>query len=148
MFTKAYWLIEGRVLVTVYEGKVTRHDLERAMVIVYQMISKEGSPKGVHVISDGRKKTAIANTLKHPPTVRDITRKVHRHPRLRWSIIVDPDVDIVLAFILTSIAEAGNEKQRFVATMENAIEFLESIDPTLQFDVDDETDDNEDDENL
>ena len=119
------WLVPDRVVCGRVTDPMTAEHLEE-MTRTATGYLDAGAANGVHFLVDlqfRRRLVTLAN-------VRDIVYPVLSHPNLGWVVLYGMESDFIRVLIDT-LLRALRKSFRFMATREDAIAFLQTVDPTL-----------------
>jgi hypothetical protein len=116
------WLVEQRLILITFNGVLTQEDLFALSKDAFDMAEAGTAP--VHSISDGTHMTATE------VGIGDLKKVMgNRSTKSGWSVTVTPGrMDRFLASIANQLL---GMKSRHFATLQEAIDFLKDIDPTL-----------------
>ncbi|MCS6834400.1 MAG: hypothetical protein NZ750_00085 [Anaerolineae bacterium] len=120
------WFIENKVIMTTYKGTVTTDDLVQTADDILSMIDQSNSPM-VHTLVN------VSEIESYPTNVVQIvnsTRKAFAHPRYGWLILFG-DYNKTTIFILHMVASIMRLRVRIFPTLNETIDFLQTIDSTI-----------------
>lgn len=129
------WLIEGRLLRV--PGTTNREMMTYRNRLVLEAIERQGSKPMVHVLIDHRTSCTSGDEEAQPRSARDyildhdeIRERLLSNPLLGWVIsVATPNAGLKMAGTVTSQRDAY--RWRSVATMEEALDWLQQVDGTL-----------------
>ncbi|MGQ9907872.1 MAG: hypothetical protein ACUVS2_03450 [Candidatus Flexifilum sp.] len=119
------WIVEGRVTYWKYWGDYTHDDLVAWDADAVDML--EHLPDDVvfcHAIYD------MTEIRKMAPLRDYLALEARKHPKVGWTLIIG-SLGPVQRFILSAATQAMQVRTRFVASLDEAIELLRSVDATL-----------------
>jgi hypothetical protein len=116
------WTVTGRVLLVQFSGLLTPDDVQQ-MNTQAALLMEEALPPHVHVIVDGERVTKFASELMNIRMLRSLLGK---HPQVNWHIIVDPDPNPAMHFIGMAVFNLMRARLRVIATVDEAIAFLQT----------------------
>ncbi len=122
-----YWLLEHRVSYMQFEGAVTLDELREAITVWIDMLDASPDALLVHSVQDVGNITSFPSHLK---VVKDVVTPAHEHPRMGWVVTVNLN-DAIIRFLVTMVEKLTRSRQRFVDTPDDALAFLNQVDPLL-----------------
>lgn len=123
---ETYWMIEGRVSYFRYQGKITVDEIAVAAQTGIQMLESSDALL-VHTLQDGRE---ITDFPKNIGQILAVSREAQAHPQMGWGISVGL-LDPATRYIAGMVYKIARTRQRFISNMDDALDFLQSIDQTL-----------------
>lgn len=118
------WLVDERVTVGYYEGKVTIDDLKYSQDETEQMWDEVDS-RVIHGIMDMRYLTDYPTNLSE--LIRSI--KLFRNPRLGWVTLITHDT--IIRFLGGAVVQLSKARFRTFTNVEQCLQFLNEVDETL-----------------
>lgn len=116
------WIVQGRVLLVQFSGILTLEDVHQ-MNMQALVLMDEALPPHVDVIANGTFVTQFDRDLVN---VRNLRGSLGKHPMLNWHIIVDPDPNPAMKFLGSIVFKLLGARYRVMATVEEALEFLQA----------------------
>lgn len=118
------WLMENRVMVLRFEGVISDEDID--MMDEFVTRSYDNSPQPtVHLIADTRAIT-VQSSLK-----KTLRMKCVRHARRGWTITIGALHNTTSRFIVGAITSMFQIRHRDQEGLEEALEALQRVDPSL-----------------
>ena len=131
MFEKVRWHVDGRILITEFSGIVSLEDVKKSSKLAVMMINNEKQPPATHIIADVSDVSKLdASILKLHP-MREAITPLLSNPHIGWLVLVDPEPNHVMLFIIKTITELTSRRMRVVPTLQQALHFIDDIDPTI-----------------
>jgi hypothetical protein len=119
------WVLEQRVLFVRVEGHIIGEELIRLDDDVLTHMDQAGATGPVHFVEDVRGMTNA------PPLLVSLNLKLIRDPRLGWSISIGAVQNPWIRLVYQSLVVATGIHWRDASSLEQALEYLNRIDPTL-----------------
>lgn len=131
MFEKIYWYLDGRILMADFGGTASLEDVKKASKLALMMLNNENQPPMTHVIANVINVSNLdASILKLHP-MREAITPVLSNPHTGWFVLVDSEPDHVILFIIKTITELTSRRMRVVPTLQDALQFIDDIDPSI-----------------
>lgn len=131
------WYLKGRIIYT--PGTLDRDDMVERNRLTLALIEAEGEPPYVHVLIDHSCKEYKAEDLQDRARSlkyyvqlgeEEVRQKLLTHPLFGWVIsIATPTASLKMAGTVSS--QQRNYRWHSVSTLDEALEFLQSRDPSL-----------------
>lgn len=128
MIGDVYWQIAGRVLVVEFTGVITIDDVRKSNQRIRNLVESDGKAAMVHVISDARTRTDIHKELR---SLKNFKEASQTSDDTGWLIVVDPNPDIVLRFVVNTLSQLTSQRFRVMTSFDDATNFLYEMDATL-----------------
>jgi hypothetical protein len=128
MIGDVYWHIEGHVLIVEFSGVITLEDVRESNQRIGEMADSVAEGTGLHVIADARNRTEIHSELRSLKNFRDASAL---SDDIGWLIVVDPNPDIVLRFVVNTLSQLASQRFRVFTSFEDALDFLYDMVPGL-----------------
>jgi hypothetical protein len=126
---KVDWYVEKQVVFVQMWGKVAVEDYVNYFRDCHAAYDMSDRPM-VHVIVD-------ASRMVHNPNLLEIKRAMpkERHPREGWILsVVDGPANVLTRFVVNMVSNATNQRLRHFNNLNAAIEFLQNMDSTVDWD--------------
>jgi len=121
---KTKWLVEGRVILSVYTGDVTKPEYIDANNVMNRLLNQGQFP--VHVIIDHDDAESVPTNITETLTL--LTWLAHDN--LGWHLISRPRAEV--KFTSAVVSQANDNRYREFPDRIHALEFLEEIDDSLK----------------
>lgn len=122
------WLIEGQVIYTRSWGEGSEEDMRNTMTQTITLISSSSRPY-VHVVSDNRDLTSVPSMVVLAKVAREIPIPDHAG----WLVTVQT-ANPVLRFFTDVVTQIMGRRYRSFKTLGEALQFLKTIDETVEWD--------------
>lgn len=120
------WLLPDRVTYFKHSGVVTIEELAEAGERGIKMMESSPYPL-IHTIQDGRDIKEFPNNVVRLSVA---VRKANSHPKMGWMVTVNVG-DPLLRYVVTMFVKITQQRQKFAASVPEALEFLNNADMTL-----------------
>jgi hypothetical protein len=136
MVVEVRWHVQGRILYS--PGSVELEDIAARNAIVLEMIEQGGKPPLVHLIIDHTNRYTPEEIKNQPIRYahylkvdrNEVRERLLKNPLLGWVLsIAMPNIGLKTAAVVLS--QKDNYRWRNFNTLEEAFEFLETVDSTL-----------------
>lgn len=117
------WLVEQHLVYINVHGTTTVEDLRNYDDYALRVLDESPHPL-VHTIYDYSQAQIV------PPLQETVKMKAGKHPNVGWVIFVNMQ-DIMTRFILSTASQVFRLRFRSFKTLEEALEFIQSVDSTL-----------------
>jgi len=124
------WLVEQHLVYINVHGTTTVEDLRAYDEYALRVLDESPHPL-VHTIYDYSQEQIV------PPLQETVKMKAGKHPNVGWVIFVNMQdimtrfIDIMTRFILSTASQVFRLRFRSFKTLEEALEFIQSVDSTL-----------------
>ncbi len=130
------WFLKGRIAYS--PGSLMIEDLHNRYELLLALIDSEGQPPMIHTLIDHTDRYTVEELQAQPKKLKyyssfgdeEVRQKLHNHPMLGWIIsIATPGIALKMAGTVAS--QQRNYRWHSVATIEEALDFLQERDDTL-----------------
>lgn len=124
MTSKVEWLVEHRIILTTLSGLVRGADVPAFDQLINSHLD-ESPAKMVHYIGN-------VSALEKGPSFSEVRSFTFmKHPRFGWGIQVNAKGYLIARMITTLLTRLNNTPFREFTTMDEALNFLQSVDESL-----------------
>jgi hypothetical protein len=121
------WLIPNHIIIGRNMGDLTIEDIEDSTQALVNMLNSSSRPL-VHVLIDLTELESHPNKLK---PLAESSKAIFNHPKLGWLLLYG-NLNRFSKFLAQMFAQLSHIRFRIFTTDEEAIEFLKSVDVTLE----------------
>jgi len=121
-----YWVIPDQIKFVKYIDAVTLDDLARIANHNIKHLTQPDRTTQFHIINDLTQSTSNPSFLE----AKKYSDMVAEHKHFGWTIIIN-DMNAFMRFTVTMVLQVTQLKYKMVSNMEDAIEFLKTVDSTL-----------------
>ncbi|MGQ9907871.1 MAG: hypothetical protein ACUVS2_03445 [Candidatus Flexifilum sp.] len=119
------WIVEGRLCYWKLWGEFSSSDMVAWDADVVEMLDRLPDDvafcNGIYDLSDLGRMASLREFL---------ALKSRGHPKVGWTLVIGA-IDPIQRFILSAATQVARMRTRFVASLDEAVELLRSVDPTL-----------------
>lgn len=127
MSAKAFWLVEGRVIYTALNGRLSIEEFEKVDNHIVDLI-KGASGAQVHVIVDATELEAI-------PPIHDLGKLRHmKNFRYGWMLTIGSSRKPAIHTTFVLLAQMFKVRHMELRTLDEALRYLYSVEPSLNED--------------
>lgn len=123
MLDRIYWIVPDHAVVFEVIGDVKLDDVKELIAAIRKTIDESGQTDYVDVLLDVSRVSRY-----HPETmnIRQLFGAVKRHEAVRWNIIVNPNPNPVLDFVIRTVTQLFRTQLAIVPNLDDALTFIQS----------------------
>lgn len=122
------WYLAGRIVDVKYSGDVTIEDKRKGAELEYDFLEKGTAPL-VHVLLNITDQTSSPTDIK---AIQDALDKALKHPKKGWTLAYGKAEFRMENFVNSVVTQSSSARYRTFATMQETLEFLIYVDPSLR----------------
>lgn len=136
MPVEVWWYLPGRILYS--PGSLVKEDIAARNAIALEMIESEGQPPMVHTLIDHTNRYSADDLRAQPRQASyytsassdEVRQNLISHPLLGWVLSINTPTS-ALKMAGTVMSQQSSYRWRSFETLDDALDFLQRIDPTL-----------------
>jgi hypothetical protein len=123
MIDRMYWIVPGQIMVFEVAGEVLLEDVRELIDKMRSAIEAESQTHHIDVLLDVSRVTRY-----HPETmnIRKLFGAVKKNNRVRWNIIVNPNPNPVVDFVIRTVSQLFKTQLSILPTIDDALAFIET----------------------
>lgn len=123
MLNRVYWKIPGQILVLEVIDEVMLQDVKDITREIRATIDADEHRSSVDVLFD---LTHVTGYKPETMNIKNLFGAVKKHERVRWNIIVNPNPNPVIDFMIRTLVQLFKTQLSIVPTVEAAVTFIET----------------------
>lgn len=124
------WLIQGKVIYSVFQGDAGQDYLKQWANDLNQML--ESGDEAVYLLNNLSQISTDRNI--DLATLRE-TLAVMRTPRLKWSVTYGQHTHVLMRFLASALSQIMGYRVKMFETREDAIDFIHALNPALDLNI-------------
>jgi hypothetical protein len=123
VLNRTYWIIPGRIISNELSGTVSLQDVKSLIAGMKTLTDSHQQSSYVDALLD------LSRVSRYDSDVMNIKKlfsAVKKNERVRWNIIVNPDPNPVLDFVVRTVCQLFGTRIRIVRTLDEALIFVQT----------------------
>lgn len=121
MLNHVYWAVEGRIIAHDLSGEVTLQDMKDLTEQMCLLIETDPHAAYVDIFLDV---TRVSGYHRDILNIKKLFASVSKHDAVRWAIIINPNPNPVLHFVVRTVCQLLKKRVRIVPTVDAALDFI------------------------